>query len=112
MNLRNGQKFGNFIGRKYCIISANAGGYVEIRGYEDQDYLNGIVDTDRNHMKKELVEIEEKKTRYYKVTIDIYPEGTVTHEPIDNDDEESEQLYTVGTGEATPIYSFVGAKLQ
>ncbi|MBR4766563.1 MAG: hypothetical protein IK085_07360, partial [Clostridia bacterium] len=111
INLRNGAKFGTFIGRKYCIITANAGGYVEIKGYVDQDYQNGIVDKDRNHMKKELVEIEEKKTRYYKVTIEIYPEGSVTHTPIE-DDESDETLYTIETDDATPIYSFVGAKLQ
>ena len=63
-------------------------------------------------MKKDLVTIE-AEPRYYKVTIDVYPAGTVTTEAVDNgDDEEAEQLYTINTGETGPIYSFVGSKLE
>ena len=99
VSLINNTVFGTFTG--YKIVNA--------AGTTITAYLNTNNEVD--YLKKDLVNVE-AEPRYYKVTIDVYPAGTVTHELVDNDDEEAEPLYTIGTGEAGPIYSFVGSKLE
>ena len=99
VSLINDTVFGTFTG--YKIVNA--------AGTTITAYLNTNNEVD--YLKKDLVNVE-AEPRYYKVTIDVYPAGTVTHELIDNDDEEAEKLYTIGTGESGPIYSFVGSKLE
>ncbi|MBQ6265915.1 MAG: prepilin-type N-terminal cleavage/methylation domain-containing protein [Clostridia bacterium] len=101
-----------FFGRKVNVNS----GYIQIQGYEDKAYDPAAYDPDdpstwdKNYMNKNLVNVE-RKPRYYSVTIEIYPAGTVETAAHTEGGEETGQ-YDIDVNGATPIYSFSGSKLQ
>ena len=103
-----------FFGRKVNVNS----GYIQIQGYEDKTFNPANYNPDdpstydKNHMNQNLVNVE-RKPRYYSVTIDIYPAGTVGTPPkhTNSEGDETDQ-YDIDVDGATPIYSFSGSKLQ
>ncbi len=102
-----------FFGRKVNVNS----GYIQIQGYEDKVFNPAAYDPDdpttydKNYMNKNLVNVE-RKPRYYSVTIDIYPAGTVKTEAHTNAEGDETGQFDIDVEGANPIYSFSGSKLQ
>jgi hypothetical protein len=107
VNLINDQTFATFRGFKIVgaqgpVISGNTTANAYLNSQGEEDYLkNDLVST-------------AKDPRYFKVTIEIYPAGSVDTAQVaggpENPDEEV--LYSISTVGASPIYSFVGSKLE
>ncbi|MBO4894977.1 MAG: type II secretion system protein [Clostridia bacterium] len=101
VNLINDELFNNFTG--YKIVGASG---TTITAYKN---TQGEID----YLKKDLVSTG-TDPRYFKVTVDVYPAGSVDTAQVaggpENPDEEV--LYSISTEGASPIYSFVGSKLE